>query len=195
MREAAVHILLIDQTLTRASVLEDGLREAGYPHVTVLSDTHGLLRRIVEQDPDVILIDLENPSRDVLEQMFQMSWCVHRPMAMFVDHPAGEMFQAAVEAGVAAYIADGLDHDRARAVLALAVSRFNAFSEQDEGFERARLAPGERTVIERATGILMREKGLAEPAAYAAMRNAAASAGKRVAEVARAVMTATELLR
>lgn len=190
-----MHILLIDQNVARASVLEDGLREAGYPDVAIVRDMRGLLRRIVDGDPDVIFIDLENPNRDVLEQMFQVSWCVRRPIAMFVDRSVGNMVQAAIEAGVGAYIVDGLENERARAVLDIAVSRFNAFSELDEDLERARLAPGERKVIERATGILMREKGLAEQAAYGAMRKAAASEGKRVAEVARAVMTATELFR
>ncbi len=195
MSEAALHILLIDQNVTRASALEDDLREAGYSEVAVVRDMHGLLRRVVDSDPDVIFIDLENPNRDVLEQMFQVSWCIRRPIGMWVDRSAGDLIQATVAAGVGAYIVEDLDHDRARAALEIAVSRFNAFSERDGELERARLAPGERKVIERATGILMREKGLAEQAAYGAMRKAAASEGKRIAEVARAVMTATELLR
>ena len=101
MTELPLRILLIDQNVTRASILEEGLREAGYPNVTVVRDMANLLRRIVDEDPDVIFMDLENPNRDVLEQMFQVSRCVRRPIAMFVDRSDTETIQQAVEAGVA----------------------------------------------------------------------------------------------
>jgi response regulator NasT len=96
----------------RASVLEEGLREAGYSDVTVVRDMQNLLRRIVDEEPDVIFIDLGNPSRDVLEQMFQVSRCVRRPIAMFVDRSDRDMIRAAVDAGVGAYVVDGLKKKR-----------------------------------------------------------------------------------
>jgi response regulator NasT len=190
-----LHILLIDQNVTRASVLEEGLKEAGFADVTVVRDMQNLLRRIVDEDPDVIFIDLENPNRDVLEQMFQVSRCVRRPIAMFVDRSDSEMIKAAVESGVGAYVVDGLKKERVKAILDMAVSRFNAFSELREELERTRLALSERKIVERAKGILMREKGLSEELAYGAMRKAAMNEGKRVAEIAQAVVTATELLK
>lgn len=195
MSDPGLHILLIDQNVMRASVLEEGLKEAGYPDVTVVRDMQNLLRRIVDEDPDVIFIDLENPNRDVLEQMFQVSRCVRRPIAMFVDRSDTEMIKAAVEAGVGAYIVDGLRKERVKAILDMAVSRFNAFSELREELERARLALTERKVIERAKGILMREKGLTEDAAYGLMRKAAMNESRRVAEIAQALVTATVLLK
>lgn len=195
MSEPGLHILLIDQNVMRASVLEEGLKEAGYADVTVVRDMQNLLRRIVDEDPDVIFIDLENPNRDVLEQMFQVSRCVRRPIAMFVDRSDTDMIKGAVEAGVGAYIVDGLKKERVKAILDMAVSRFNAFSELREELERARLALSERKVIERAKGILMREKGLSEDAAYGLIRKAAMNDSKRVAEIAQALVTATVLLK
>ncbi|MHB8816410.1 MAG: ANTAR domain-containing response regulator [Steroidobacteraceae bacterium] len=195
MSDHGLHILLIDQNVMRASVLEEGLKEAGYPDVTVVRDMQNLLRRIVDEDPDVIFIDLENPNRDVLEQMFQVSRCVRRPIAMFVDRSDTDMIKAAVEAGVGAYIVDGLKKERVSAILDMAVSRFNAFSELREELERARLALSERKVIERAKGILMREKGLTEDAAYGLIRKAAMNESKRVAEIAQALVTAAVLLK
>jgi response regulator NasT len=195
MSDSDLHILLIDQNVMRASVLEEGLKEAGYSDVTVVRDMQNLLRRIVDEDPDVIFIDLENPNRDVLEQMFQVSRCVRRPIAMFVDRSDTEMIRAAVEAGVGAYIVDGLKKERVKAILDMAMSRFNAFSELREELERARLALSERKVIERAKGILMREKRLTEEEAYGLMRKAAMNDSKRVAEIAQAVVTATDLLK
>ena len=83
--DLTLKIVIVDENPIRAAILEDGLREAGHAHVVHLNETSHLLTRIYSIDPDVILIDLENPSRDVLEQMFQMSRVVKRPIAMFVD--------------------------------------------------------------------------------------------------------------
>ncbi len=195
MSEAALRILLIDQNVTRASILEEGLREAGYTSVTVLRDTQNLLRRVVDADPDVICIDLENPNRDVLEQMFQVSRVVRRPVAMFVDRSDSDMIKAAVESGVGAYVVDGLKKERVKAVVDMAVSRFKAFNDLRDELDRAKQALGERKVIERAKGILMKERGLSEDDAYALLRKAAMSDNKRLVEVAQAVITAAGLFR
>jgi two-component system, response regulator / RNA-binding antiterminator len=195
MKEAALRILLVDQNITRASILEEGLREAGYTNVTVVRDMQNLLRRIVDADPDVICIDLENPNRDVLEQMFQVSRAVRRPVAMFVDRSDSDMIKAAVESGVGAYVVDGLKKERVKAVLDMAISRFTAFNDLREELDRARQALDERKVVERAKGILMKERGLTEEAAYALLRKAAMSDNRRVVEIAQAVITAAGLLR
>jgi response regulator NasT len=193
--EAALRILLVDQNVTRASILEEGLREAGYVNVTVVRDMQNLLRRIVDLDPDVICIDLENPNRDVLEQMFQVSRVVRRPVAMFVDRSDSDMIKAAVEAGVGAYVVDGLKKERVQAVLDMAITRFKAFNDLREELDRARQALGERKVVERAKGILMKERGLTEDAAYTLLRKAAMTDNKRVVDIAQAVITAAGLLR
>jgi two-component system, response regulator / RNA-binding antiterminator len=191
----ALRILLVDQNMTRASILEEGLREAGYTSVIVVRDMQNLLRRIVDEDPDVICIDLENPNRDVLEQMFQVSRVVRRPVAMFVDRSDSDMIKAAVESGVGAYVVDGLKKERVKAIVDMAVSRFKAFNDLREELDQAKQALGERKVIERAKGILMKERGLTEEAAYALLRKAAMSDNKRVVEIAQAVITAAGLLR
>jgi two-component system, response regulator / RNA-binding antiterminator len=195
MTDGALRILLVDQNMTRASILEEGLREAGYTSVTVVRDMQNLLRRIVDEDPDVICIDLENPNRDVLEQMFQMSRVVRRPVAMFVDRSDSDMIRAAVESGVGAYVVDGLKKERVKAVIDMAVSRFKAFNDLREELDQAKQALGDRKVVERAKGILMKERGLTEDAAYALLRKAAMSDNKRVVEIAQAVITAAGLLR
>jgi response regulator NasT len=195
MADQALRILLVDQNVTRASILEEGLREAGYTNVTVVRDMQNLLRRIVDADPDVIFIDLENPNRDVLEQMFQVSRCVRRPIAMFVDHSDTEMIRAAVESGVGAYVVDGLRKERVKSILDMAVSRFNAFSQLRDELDRAKQELEDRKVIERAKGILMKERGLTEEVAYGLMRKAAMNENRRVAEVAQSVVTAARLLK
>jgi response regulator NasT len=121
-------------------------------------------RSIAEINPDVIVINLGNPNRDVLEHMFQLSRAVKRPIAMFVDRSDRASIEAAVEAGVSAYVVDGLKQERVKPILDMAISRFNAFSRLTRELEEARSELEDRKLIERAKGILMKSKGLSEEA-------------------------------
>jgi response regulator NasT len=194
-RDASLKIAIVDESPIRAAILADGLREAGLTHVELISDTHNLLARIYALDPDVIVIDLESPSRDTLEQMFQMSRVVKRPVAMFVDQSDAASTQAAVDAGVSAYIVDGLKKERITNILDLCISRFNAFSRLQSELESAKGALEERKVIDRAKGLLMKVKGLSEEEAYALLRKAAMNENKKIAEIAQSVVTAAELFK
>jgi len=193
--DPTLKIVIVDASPIRAAILEDGLREAGFTQVVHLDETTNLLARIYTIDPDVILIDLEDPSRDVLEQMFQVSRAVRRPIAMFVDQSDSASIQASVDAGVSAYIVDGLKKERVKAVLDLCISRFNAFHRLQTELEQTRSALAERKVIDRAKGILMKAKSLNEEAAYALLRKTAMNEHRKIAEVAQSVITAAELLK
>jgi two-component system, response regulator / RNA-binding antiterminator len=193
--DPSLKIVLVDKNPVRAAILEDGLREAGYAHVVRLDDTSHLLARIYAIDPDVIVIDLEEPSRDVLEQMFQVSRAVKRPVAMFVDQSDAASIEAAVDAGVSAYIVDGLRKERVKGILDLCISRFNAFSRLQDELDRTKSALEDRKVIDRAKGILMKAKNISEEAAYALLRKTAMNENKKIAEVAQSVITASELLK
>ena len=194
-REHALKIAIVDESPIRAAILEDGLREAGFAQVERIAETRNLLARIYALDPDVILIDLENPSRDMLEQMFQVSRIVKRPIAMFVDQSDTASIQASVDAGVSAYIVGNLQKERIKTILDLCISRFNAFSRLQDELEEAKGALEERKVIDRAKGILMRAKKLSEDEAYALMRKSAMNEGKKIAEIAQSVITAAELFK
>jgi len=188
-------IVIVDESPIRAAILEEGLRDAGFTDVERLGETHNLLKRVYAIDPDVILIDLENPSRDVLEQMFQVSRAVRRPVAMFVDQSDAASIEASVDAGVSAYIVDGLKKERIKSILDLCVSRFNAFSRLQDELARAKSELEDRKLVERAKGILMKTKNLPEDQAYALLRGAAMREAKKIAEIARAIVTAAELLK
>ena len=193
--EPSLKIVIVDKSPIRAAILEDGLREAGHAQVVRIDDTSHLLARIYALDPDVILIDLEDPSRDVLEQMFQVSRAVQRPVAMFVDQADSASIEAAVDAGVSAYIVDGLKKERIKHILDLCISRFNAFDRLQKELDQTRSALEERKVIDRAKGILMSAKSLSEADAYALLRKTAMSQNKKIVEVAQSVITAAELLK
>jgi two-component system, response regulator / RNA-binding antiterminator len=193
--DPALNIVIVDENPVRAAILADGLREAGYTRVTRIEETTSLLARIYSLDPDVIVIDLENPSRDVLAQMFQVSRAVKRPIAMFVDQSDSAAIEAAVDAGVSAYIVDGLKKERIKGILDLCISRFNAFSRLTNELERAQNALSERKVIDRAKGILMKLKGLTEDEAYVLLRSTAMREKKKIGEIAQSILTASELLK
>jgi response regulator NasT len=195
LMDASLNIVIVDDSPVRAAILEDGLREAGYVNVVRIEGTAKLLARIYALDPDVILIDLENPSRDVLEQMFQVSRIVKRPVAMFVDQADSASIQASVDAGVSAYIVDGLKKERIKSILDLCISRFNAFSRLQSELEQTKSALEERKVIDRAKGILMKAKNLSEEQAYALLRKTAMNENRKIAEVAQSVVTAAELFK
>ena len=191
----SLKILVIDENPIRRTILETGLNEAGFMTVTSLANTTGLLSEIYRLDPDVILIDLENPSRDVLEQMFQVSRVVRRPIAMFVDQSDRATIEAAIDAGVSAYIVDGLKKERLKPVLDMTITRFRAFDKLRSELEEAKSALKDRKVIEKAKGILMKTRGLDEEAAYSLLRKRAMSQNKKIADVADALVSAYDLLK
>jgi len=195
MGDKPVHVLIIDANRIRASIIEEGLVENGVTHVTVLTDMRELLRKIIEIDPDVIFVDLENPNRDQLEYILQVPRAVKRPVAMFVEHSDQASTEAAIDAGVSAYIVDGLRKERVRSILDMTVSRFNAFHRLQKELDSVRNELAERKTIDRAKAILMKTRGVNEPEAYALLRRIAMNEGRRIAVVAESVVLAAGLFK
>jgi response regulator NasT len=190
-----MRIVIVDENAARSAIIESGLREAGYDDIVRLSEKAALLKRLEALEPDVVLIDLANPNRDSLEAMLTVSRTVRRPVAMFVDQSDAAMIQAAVDAGVSAYIVDGLRKERVKAILDMAISRFNAYERLRRELDEAKDQLAERKVIERAKGILMKARSVTEDEAYALLRRTAMNENRRIAEVAHSVVMAAGLLR
>jgi len=193
--DSSFKIVIVDESPIRAAILKEGLRDAGFTSVEHIAEMQNLLARIYRIDPDVILIDLENPSRDILEQMFQVSRAVRRPIAMFVDQSDADSIQQSVEAGVSAYIVDGLKKERIKPILDLCISRFNAFSKLQDELDRTKSALEDRKILDRAKGLLMKAKGLTEEEAYVLIRSTAMREKKKIGEIAQSIITAAELLK
>lgn len=187
-------ILILDENGTRASIIEAGLREAGHGHVTIVSETNGLMRRITEIVPDVIIIDLESPTRDHLEHLFQMSRVVEKPIAMFVDRSDTGMMEAAIEAGISAYVVDGLRKERVKPILDMAIARFKACSRLKSELMAARQALEDRKAVDRAKAILMKTRYLSEEEAHHLLRRAAMQQSRRMGEVARELVASAQLI-
>jgi len=189
-----MRIAIVDESATRAAVIREGLVERDDCEIFVVTERKGLVARIGEIAPDIVLMDLGNPSRDVLEEYFSVSRALARPIAMFVDESDEESIAASVEAGVSAYVVDGLAPHRIRPLLDLAVRRFNAFATLQADLAKAKGELAERGTIDKAKRILMDSRGIPEPAAYKQMRDAAMQQGKRIAQIAEAIVTAHELI-
>ena len=189
-----MRIAVIDESAGRAAVIAEGLNAAGLTDNVVITERSGLLARLEGLAPEVVLINLENPSRDVLEEYFAVSRALARPIAMFVDQSDAEATCAAVDAGVSAYVVDGLATGRIKPILELAVRRFQAFAKLQAELDQARSALASREVVDKAKRILMKRRGIDEPAAYALLRNHAMQTNRRIAEVAEAIVTAENLM-
>ncbi|MBR7710289.1 ANTAR domain-containing protein [Microvirga sp. SRT01] len=189
-----MRIAIIDTSTTRAAIISDGLRDAGLGDLVLIDPAGPLLAQLEAARPEVVLVNLENPSRDVLEDFFAMSRALARPIAMFVDQSDAESTAAAVDAGVSAYIVDGLAKQRIKPVLDLAVRRFQAFARLQKELAEAKSALADRQAVDRAKAILMKRRGLDEPAAYALLRNHAMQSNRRIAEIAEAIVTSDALM-
>jgi response regulator NasT len=189
-----MRIAIVDESASRASIIEEGLARLPDAELFVLTDRHGLVAQLEGIAPDVVLIDLGNPSRDVLEEYFAVSRVVARPIAMFVDESDEEAIGASIDAGVSAYVVDGLAASRVHSIMDLAVRRFNAFARLQNDLAEAQGKLAERETVDKAKRILMQSKGVSEPEAYAELRRKAMSSNRRIAEIAEAVVTAHELL-
>lgn len=190
-----LRILIVDANQVRAAIIEEGLREAGYDQLVRMTATTGLVAAIETHDPDVVVIDLEDPSRDALADMFLVSRHIRRPITMFVDQSDSASIEAAVEAGVSAYIVDGLKKERMQPILQTCISRFNAFRRLREELDEARSQLEDRRTIDQAKRIAMRLKGLSEDEAYALMRRTAMNEKRKLVDIARSLITAAEMLK
>ena len=189
-----MRIAIVDEKVSRAAVIREGLAAFDDCELFVLTERYGLVARLGELAPDIVLMDLGNPSRDVLEEYFAVSRALARPIAMFVDETDDEAIVASIDAGVSAYVVDGLVAGRIRSLINVTVQRFNAFARLQADLDQARKRLDEHETIDRAKRIMMHSRGIAEPRAYAEMRKAAMDQSKKIVEIADAIVTAHGLM-
>jgi two-component system, response regulator / RNA-binding antiterminator len=187
-------IIVVEKDRDRALRIVDGLMASGDHSVTVIAEGTGLARKIAEQRPDIVLIDAGDPSRDVLEELALVSGPMERPVAMFVDRSDEQMTRAAIEAGVSAYVVDGLHPDRIKPILDAAIARFHLFQKMRAELAATKAALEERKIIDRAKAILMKARGIDEEAAYALLRKTAMDQNRRMADIAQQLVMAAGLL-
>lgn len=187
-------ILLVDDTRKQVGRLRSALMEAGFEVVEEVSSALMIPRKVASLQPDLVIIDTDSPSRDVLEQVVIVSQNEPRPIVMVSDDGQPSAIRAAIKAGVSAYVVEGIDVSRLEAVLEVAQARFEADQALKEQVRVAETRLDERKTVERAKGMLMQLRGLNESDAYNAMRKMAMDRNIRIVDVAEKLLSMNELL-
>lgn len=188
-------VLVVDADHERCALIVDGLRAAGHQVAELLDDTHELLQQVEKLAPDVIIISADLPSRDSLENLKLVNRNLPKPIVMFVDESVEGLAAEAVKAGVSAYVVDGLRPARVQPLLESAIARFNEIQELRQELEQSKADLAARKVIDQAKGILMKERGIDEGQAFAAIRKMAMDRGLKLAQVAEDIIRISQLLR
>ena len=189
-----LRILLVDDSPQRRAALETSLAEVGCEVVGFVSRSDDLLRQVETLDPEVVIIDIDSPSRDTLDGLTSVQSRAPRPIVMFTQDDNGETITRATRAGVSAYVVDGISQKRVRPILDAAIERFRHFSDLSRELARTRAELAERKIVDKAKGILMKRRGMSEDEAYKAMRNLAMSSNKRLVDIAESIVSAASLL-
>jgi len=189
-----LRILLVETDAEKAREIIAALKEAGYDDVRALGQISGLERAVKDHAPDIVLIDLAHPDRDTLEHITLVSQSNERAVALFVDETDDELTRAALNAGVSAYVVDGMQAPRIKPVLETAITRFQIMRQMKSELTAAKQALEDRKTIDRAKGILMRQRACSEDDAYKLLRKTAMDQGRKVIDVANALVTAADLL-
>ncbi|HYD34202.1 MAG TPA: ANTAR domain-containing protein [Methylophilaceae bacterium] len=189
-----LRVILVDNHLERSAPLKRSLTEEGYEVVAHLTDTADLDSAVNRLKPDVVIIDTNSPSRDTLENICVMSLNAPRPVVMFSHDGNTAMIRAATQAGVSAYVVGGIPNEKLRPVMDAAIARFDEYRALRNKLEEANTRLVERKIIERAKGLLMKQRGMDEDAAYILLRNMAMQQNIRLSTLAERVVQAAKLL-
>jgi two-component system, response regulator / RNA-binding antiterminator len=190
----SLSVLLVDDDPERAAIVEPALREAGYDVVTVVDTATEMLAQVRARRPDVIIIDRDSPDRDTLEHVCMITRDDPRPIVMFTQDKDQSLMREALKAGVSAYVVDGLSVERVRPIVEVALARFEQWQALRRELDQAQANLAERKLIERAKGIVMKQRGCSEDEAYRALRKMAMDRGKRLVSVAETLVAAEDLL-
>lgn len=192
-RESA-RIMLVDDQPARAALLEQALTDAGCSVIARLSSAQRLMKRVEEHQPDVIIIDIESPDRDMLEHMSVLNQHNPKPVIMFSDEDDTSTIEKAMRAGVSAYVVDGLNPGRLKSIMDVAVARFREFQALRSELEKTRNQLADRRLLDEAKSLLMKQKGMSEEEAYHAIRKMAMDRGQRMVDVAKNIISVMDLL-
>lgn len=190
----ALKVLLVDEEPGRAAILERALLDAGYVLVSRLSSADRLAEHVAVSQPDIVIVDIDSPDRDCLENMAVLSRSNPKPVIMFSDEDNEDTIASAIRAGVSAYVADGMNPERVRPIVQVAVARFREFQALKNELQKTRDQLADRKLIDKAKGLLMKHRNFNEDEAYHAMRKLAMERNQRLVDTARSVIEVFEML-
>ena len=187
-------VMLVDDTPTRSAILEQALLDQGLMVVCRLESAQGLIKNVEIHQPDIIIMDLESPDRDTLESMTVLNQHNPKPVIMFSEEGDSRIISQAIQAGVSAYIVDGINPRRVKPILDVAIARFREYQALRKELKQTRDQLADRKIIDKAKGLLMKTKGLDEEQAYHTMRKMAMDQSKPLVDIAQNILSVMELL-
>jgi response regulator NasT len=185
-----MRVLVIDPDPARSALVAEGLADAEVRQAAAFDEWDAAAFA-----PDVIVIACDSPDRDTLESLREATEANPRPVVMFVDRSEPGLADEAVRAGVAAYVVDGLAPGRVRPVLDVAMTRFQLMQQLRGDLAKAKADLASRKTVDRAKGLLMKERGLDEEAAYRLLRKLAMDTGRPIGAVAQDLIAYADLLK
>ena len=187
-------VMIVDNDLERTSPLKQSLIDTGFDVIAHIEDTANLDSACCELQPDIVIIDTDSPSRDTLENICVMSMHDPRPIVMFTHDDDKAMIKSATQAGVCAYVVGSIPNERLRPVIDAAIARFEEFKQLKAELHEANAKLSERKIIDRATGLMMKQRGMTEEEAYNALRSMAMQKNMRMATLSEQIVEAARLL-
>lgn len=185
----SLRVMIVDSDTARSAVLEQALVDAGHRVIARVQDDGDLVTAVAHHQPDIIIIDQNAPGRDTLEGMRQIHRENPKPIIFFSDKRDPEYIRQAVQAGVSAYVVDGLSRERVIPIVEVAMARFREFQALRRELEETRIQLADRKLIDKAKGVLMQKKNLSEDEAYRFLRQTAMNHNTRIAEVAKMLLS------
>ena len=183
-----LRVMLVDDNPERAQFVEEKLWSYGYEVVAVIPSATGLLFQIDQHGPDVILIDLESPDRDVLESLAVVNHHNPRPVVMFTQEEDPAYIDQAVNAGISTYLVGGINAEHVKPIIDVAIAQFKSFQSLRSQLSDTMTQLEDRKLIEQAKGLLMAYQKLSEEEAHKMLNKLAMDNNQRMADVARTVL-------
>ena len=189
-----LNVTIVDDDPGRSVILERALKDAGHAVLAILSSKDNLLIHIEKEQPDMIIVDLDSPSRDSLESMRIVTQHNPKPIVMFTNDTDDSMISEAINAGVSAYVVDGFNEKRIKPIMDVAIARFREFQALRDELNKTKNSLEERKTLDKAKGIIMDQRNCNEEEAYKTLRKLSMENNKRMVEVAEQIISITGAL-
>ncbi len=187
-------VMIVDNDLRRSNPLKQSLLDNGFDVIAHVEDDVNLQTKCCELLPDVVIIDTESPNRDVLDNVCMITQHNTRPVVMFSQDGDSDVVRAATKAGVSAYVVGTIASERLTPVIEAAIARFEETKQLREDLQEANMKLDERKIVERAKGILMRQRNLDEDEAYKMLRSMAMKKNMKLADLSTQLIDAAKML-
>lgn len=189
-----LQVLLIDEEHQRSDLLTSMLEQVNCEIIDVIKPDFDLLSKVLSYKADIIIIDIELPDRDILEDLRSIQNNAPKPMVMFSQNEDSQNIRNAIEAGVSAYVVDDVSEKKLKPVLDAAIASFSQYQNLLDELDATKIELEQRKIIEKAKGLLIKQRAISEDEAYQLLRKSAMNQNKKISDIAKNLISAAELL-